>query len=95
MHAMHNFLPTFFGDQGLVAMLLISWVIDILFFVLLALLVVRDRSIVVRELFGEVGYLLHPREFPLVASYFSLGIKNWGVLFARGWTAFSRRRAKS
>ena len=94
MHAMHNFLPTFFGDGGLVLMLLISWAIDILFFVLLALLVVRDRSIVVRELFGEVGHLLHPKELQLVSSYFSLGFKNWAILFSRGWAAFSERRQK-
>jgi RsiW-degrading membrane proteinase PrsW (M82 family) len=94
MHAMHNFLPTVFGDGGLVLMLLISWVIDILFFVLLALLVVRDRSIVVRELFGEVGHLLHPRELQLVSSYFALGFKNWGVLFSKGWSAFRVRRQK-
>jgi protease PrsW len=94
MHAMHNSLPTFFGDGGLVLMLLISWIIDILFFVLLALLVVRDRSIVVRELFGEVGDLLHPRELHLVSSYFSLGMKNWGVLMANGWSAFHVRRKK-
>jgi RsiW-degrading membrane proteinase PrsW (M82 family) len=94
MHAMHNFLPTFFGEGGLVLMLLISWVIDILFFVLLALLVIRDRSVVVRELFGEVGNLLHPRELELVSSYFSLGLKNWAVLFSRGWGAFSVRRKK-
>ncbi len=94
MHAMHNFLPTFFGEEGLVLMLLISWAIDILFFVLLALLVVRDRRIVVRELFGEVGDLLHPKELQLVSSYFTLGMKNWGVLFSRGWSAFRVRRKK-
>ena len=94
MHAMHNFLPTFFGEGGLVVMMLVSWAIDILFFVLLALLVVRDRTIVLRELFGEVGNLLHPRELQLVTSYFSLGMKNWGVLFSGGWAAFSLRRRK-
>lgn len=94
MHAMHNSLPTFFGDGGLVLMLLISWLIDILFFVLLALLVVRDRAIVVRELFGEVGNLLHPRELQLVSSYFALSMKNWGVLFGSGWSAFRVRRNK-
>lgn len=94
MHAMHNFLPTFFGDGGLALMLVISWVIDVLFFVLLALLVVRDRSIVIRELFGEVGSLLHPRELRLVTSYFALGMKNWSVLLSTGWTAFSARRKK-
>lgn len=94
MHAMHNFLPTFFGEGGLVLMVLISWVIDILFFVLLALLVARDRAIVVRELFGEVGELLHPRELQLVSSYFTLGMRNWSILLSRGWGAFSVRRKK-
>ena len=94
MHAMHNFLPTFFGNGGLVLMLLVSWTIDILFFVLLALLVVRDRTIVIRELFGEVGQILHPHELGLVSSYFALGMKNIGVLFSKGWTAFRMRRKK-
>ncbi len=94
MHAMHNFLPTFFGDGGLVVMLLISWAIDVLFFVLLAMLVVRDRRIVVRELFSEVGHLLHPKELKLVSSYFALGLKNWSVLFSQGWAAFRERRKK-
>jgi protease PrsW len=94
MHAMHNALPTLFGGEGLVLMLLISWLIDLMFFVLLALLVVRDRAIVVRELIGEVGDLLHPRELQLVTSYFTLGWRNWGALFSRGWTVFRLRRKK-
>jgi RsiW-degrading membrane proteinase PrsW (M82 family) len=94
MHAMHNFLPTFFGNEGLLLMLLISWTIDILFFVLLALLVMRDRTVVIRELFGEVGQLLHAHELRLVSSYFALGTKNIGVLFSKGWTAFRMRRKK-
>src|SRR4029078_13525371 len=94
MHAMHNALPTIFGDGGLIMMLLISWGIDLLFFLLLALLVVRDRTIVIRELFGEVGNLLHPRELQLVSSYFALGIKNWGVLFSKGWSPCRGRRKK-
>ncbi|AKV02756.1 putative integral membrane protein [Labilithrix luteola] len=94
MHAMHNLLPTFFGEGGLVLMLLVSWVIDFFFFVLLALLVVRDRTIVIRELFGEVGYLLHPRELQSVSSYFALGMRNWSVLLSHGWAAFHVRRKK-
>lgn len=94
MHAMHNALPTFFGTEGLAVMLVVSWGIDILFFVLLALLVVRDRSIVVRELASEVGDLLHPLELQLVTSYFALGSRNLGVLFSRGWTSFRLRRKK-
>ncbi len=94
MHAMHNALPTIGGGIGLVMMLIISWGIDLLFFLLLALLVVRDRTIVIRELFNEVGSLLHPKELQLVSSYFALGMKNWGVLFSRGWRAFRLRRKK-
>lgn len=75
-------------------MLLVSWFIDILFFVLLALLVVRDRTVVIRELFGEVGELLHPNELKLVSSYFALSMRNWNVLMARGWGAFRVRRKK-
>ena len=94
MHAMHNALPTIGGGVGLVMMLVISWGIDLLFFLLLALLVVRDRTIVIRELFNEVGNLLHPKELQLVSSYFTLGLKNWAVLFSGGWRAFRLRRKK-
>jgi RsiW-degrading membrane proteinase PrsW (M82 family) len=94
MHAVHNALPTLFGAGGLVLMLFLSWLIDIAFFVLLALLVVRDRTIVIRELVGEVGVLLHPRELPLVTSYFAIGMKNMSVLFSQGWVPFWLRRKK-
>ena len=94
MHAMHNGLPTFFGDEGLVLMILISWVIDVLFFVMLGVLVVRDRATIIRELTSEMGGLLHPRELQLVATYFQLGMRNWSVLVSRGWHAFRVRRRK-
>lgn len=94
MHAMHNVLPTFFGGGGLVLMLLVSWAIDLLFFLLLALLVVRNRAIVLRELRGELGILLHPRELQLVSSYFAIGLRNWSVLISNGWAAFRGRRRK-
>jgi RsiW-degrading membrane proteinase PrsW (M82 family) len=94
MHAMHNALPTFLEDDGTVLMILISWVIDLLFFVLLALLVVRDRSIVIRELLPEVGGLLHPMELNSITTYFAIGWKNWGAFFSRGWTYFRARRNK-
>src|SRR5207245_5289283 len=77
MHAVHNALPTFFGEGGLVIMVVVSWVIDALFFVLLALLVVRDRSIVIRELLSEVGGLLHPRELNAISTYVPIGMRNW------------------
>lgn len=94
MHAMHNALPTFFDAEGTVLMILISWLIDILFFLLLTVLVVRDRAIVVRELASEVGTLLHPMELRLVTSYITLGWRNWGFLFSHGWSVFRARRQK-
>lgn len=94
MHAVHNALPTLFGNDGLAVMLLVTWTIDFLFFVLLALLVVRDRRIVIRELFSEVGSLLHARELQLVSSYFALGLANWTILLSKGWAPFRLRRQK-
>ena len=94
MHAFHNALPTFFGEEGLVVMILVSWVIDGSFFVLVGLLVMRDRSIVIRELIGEVGGLLHPRELHAVTTYFTIGWRNWMVLFSLGWAHFRARRHK-
>jgi RsiW-degrading membrane proteinase PrsW (M82 family) len=94
LHAMHNGLPTYLGEEGLVMMLIASWGIDVLFFALLAILVVRDRSIVMRELAHEVGGLLHPHELHAIGTYVAIGWKNWGVLFSRGWTAFRQRRRK-
>ena len=94
MHALHNALPTFFGEEGLVVMVLVSWVIDGLFFVLLASLVVRDRSIVIRELLNEVGGLLHPRELTAITTYVAIGWRNWAILFSQGWAHFRARRQK-
>ena len=94
MHAIHNGLPARFGDAGLVLMVLFSWVVDVLFFVLLWMLVARDRRIVIRELLSEVGMTIHPDELRLVSSYFALSRRNWRVFFASGWTAFRQRRGK-
>jgi RsiW-degrading membrane proteinase PrsW (M82 family) len=94
MHAMHNGLPTFFGGEGTVVMIFVSWIIDVAFFVLLAVLVTRDRTIVLRELASEVGSLLHPMELQLVTTYVQIGMSNWSTLFSRGWSAFRARRAK-
>lgn len=94
MHAVHNALPTLFDTLGLSIMVVITWGIDVLFFVGLALLVARDRRTVIRELFGEVGELLHARELELVASYFALGRLHWSILRSKGWASFRVRRDK-
>jgi hypothetical protein len=93
MHGFHNGILVL-GDEGFIIMQITNWAVDVGFFVVLALLVVRDRRIVVRELAGELGGLLHPRELPLVSSYLRIGMQNWATLFASGWSAFRARRRK-
>jgi RsiW-degrading membrane proteinase PrsW (M82 family) len=94
LHAVHNALPTFFGGAGLVLMIGESWVVDAMFFGIVALLVTRDRAIVMRELASEVGTFLHPRELQAIATYFAIGRRNLAVLFSQGWIPFRARRKK-
>jgi RsiW-degrading membrane proteinase PrsW (M82 family) len=93
MHAFHNGILQI-GEEGFFVMQAVNWTIDVLFFILLGLLVARDRRIVIRELSDEVGGLLHPRELQLVTSYVTLGWRNWMTLFSDGWGAFRARRKK-
>ncbi len=94
MHAIHNALPTMFGGGGLLLMLLTSWAIDLLFFLLIWILVVRDRSLVIRELLGEVGTLLHASELKLVTSFVVLGYRDLAALFQQGWGVYRLRQRK-
>ncbi len=94
MHAVHNGLPTFFGAPGAAIMILASWVIDLAFFAMLAVLVARDRATVLRELSTEKSHLIQPRELALVTSYMTLGSRNLSTLFSHGWRAFRGRRQK-
>jgi RsiW-degrading membrane proteinase PrsW (M82 family) len=93
MHGFHNGILTI-GEEGFFIMQGVNWIIDIVFFVMLALLVARDRRIIIRELADEVGGLLHPRELVLITTYMQIGLQNWGALFSRGWSAFRARRRK-
>ena len=81
LHFLHNFLVTFLlaGGLGLVLKLLVFWVFDVVFFVLLFVLVMRDRSIVMRGLADEVGRMLHPVEFQRTVSY-SMVVPFWNTL---------------
>jgi RsiW-degrading membrane proteinase PrsW (M82 family) len=93
MHGFHNGILQI-GEEGFFIMQAVNWLIGIGFFVMLALLVVRDRRIIIRELADEVGGLLHPRELQLITTYLTIGFQNWAALFSRGWTAFRARRKK-
>lgn len=68
-HAMRNFLPHF-GEGATALMIVLSWGIVFVFFVLLAGLVVRDRHILVRELSSEYGQLIAPTELKAITRYF-------------------------
>jgi protease PrsW len=70
LHALHNYLATFLLQHGGLALkFLVFWTFDVLFFVLLFILALRDRSIVMRGLVDEVGRMLHPVEFRRTTSY--------------------------
>ena len=83
--------------SGAAVMILTSWMVDLAFFAMLAVLVSRDRAVVVRELSGEVGVrtgLLLPAELAMVSSYTTLGSRNLAALLSHGWAVFSARRSK-
>lgn len=85
LHFLHNFLVTFlFADgAGLGVKLLVFWFFDALFFALLIVLAVRDRSIVLRGLIEEAGRLLHPKELARTTSYWML-VPLWNFLSLSG-----------
>jgi RsiW-degrading membrane proteinase PrsW (M82 family) len=73
LHALHNYLATFYLEQGgLVVKFLVFWVFSGLFFLLLFILALRDRAIVLRGLVDEVGRTLHPLEYRRTTSYLML-----------------------
>ena len=85
LHFVHNFLVTFLYDGGLGLGLkfLVFWTFDLLFFVLVISLAVRDRSIVIRGLIDEVGRLLHPKELARTASHWML-VPFWNFMSLTG-----------
>lgn len=68
LHALHNFLVSFFGMAGVLVKFLVFGVFVILFFVLLYVLAFRDRNIVRRGLSDEVGVLLGKNELDRTTS---------------------------
>lgn len=85
LHFVHNFLVTFLydGGLGLALKFLAFWTFDLLFFVLVVSLAVRDRAIVLRGLIDEVGRLLHPKELARTASYWML-VPFWNLFSLTG-----------
>lgn len=96
LHFLHNFLVTFMfqGGAGLGIKLLVFWTFDLLFFVLIVCLAVRDRSIVLRGLVDEVGRLLHPKELERTTSYWML-MPFWNFFsLSSGQASYGQSRKK-
>ncbi len=74
LHFLHNFLVTFLllDGVGIVLKFLVFWTFDAVFFVLIVVLAIRDRSIVLRGLVDEAGKLLHPKELARTVSYWMI-----------------------
>ncbi len=94
LHHFHNVMPTKYAEVGTAFMIVVSLFIDLAFFVLLGLLVTRDRQVVLRELAGELGGLIHPHELSAISTYFAIGRRNMAILFADGFRPFFQRRRK-
>jgi hypothetical protein len=95
LHAIHNGLVSFLGPAGLIIKLLFFWLVDILFFVLLYALALRDRRIVREQLQPEVGVILHELELENVTKFkMLLPLWNTIALWGDGLAGYRRRRAK-
>ena len=81
LHTLHNYLVTFLygGGSGLVLKILAFWTFDLLFFVVVICLAIRDRAIVLRGLVDEAGKMLHPKELMRTASYMML-VPFWNLM---------------
>ncbi len=74
LHFVHNLLVTFLLAEGLglLVKLVFFWLFDLLFFVLVVALVIRDRHLVRSGLADEVGTLLDQRELDRATSFWML-----------------------
>ncbi len=93
VHVLHNVLAGYPGAL-LFDTVLFTWAVDLAFFVGLALLVVRERSILVRELRPEVGGLISRSELEAVTSYLALDRRLIGAIFRDGPRAYFARSEK-
>lgn len=85
LHATHNLLVTFLllGGIGLLLKLVVFWLFNLVFFVLIVLLAVRDRGIVWRGLHDEAGQLLHAKELARTASFWMI-VPLWNLFTLLG-----------
>jgi RsiW-degrading membrane proteinase PrsW (M82 family) len=80
LHSLHNLLCTFLvaGGTGIIVKYLLFWCFDLLYFVLVLLLALRDRATVTHQLRSEIGRLILPKEFARTTSaWMLLPLYNW------------------
>jgi RsiW-degrading membrane proteinase PrsW (M82 family) len=96
LHSLHNVLVTFaMGDGGgLLLKFLIFWTFQLIFFFVIVILAIRDRSIVLRGLVDEAGRLLHPKELKRTTSYWMLVpfVNFFSLMGSPGGYSKSRRK---
>lgn len=95
LHAFHNALPSYGGEAGGLATVVLTWFLQIGWFGLIAILVFAERRVVLRQLGDEVGGLVRdPRELAHVATLLERSFAHLGLFFSRGpaiWSATRRR----
>lgn len=80
LHGLHNLLCTFLlaGGVGVLLKLVVFWCFDLLYFVLVLLLALRDRKIVAHQLTAEIGRLIQLKEYARTTStWMLLPLYNW------------------
>lgn len=96
LHSLHNLLCTFLlaGGTGVVAKYILFWCFDLLYFVLVMLLALRDRATVASNLRSEIGRLIQPKEYARTTSaWMLLPFYNWFSLDrSRGGRSEARRK---
>jgi hypothetical protein len=79
---------------GLLLKFLVFWTFQAIFFFVIVLLAIRDRSIVLRGLVDEAGRLLHPKELKRTTSYWMLVpfVNLFSLMSSPGGYGKSRRK---
>jgi RsiW-degrading membrane proteinase PrsW (M82 family) len=98
LHAIHNFLPSYFGAVGGLLTIVLTWGFFLAWFGLIAGLVLAERRTVRRQLSNEVGGLVRDQhELLHVTTLFERSLAHLGLLFAGGFAAWrlTRRRHRA
>lgn len=87
LHGAHNALPSYLGQVGGLMSVAIDFVYLAAWFVLVVILVVREKGVILRQLDNEIGASLRDREeHRLLGSYFWRTLRGWALTFSSGWS---------